>query len=268
MKQYAYGLAALALLAGPACAADLAASAAPPPSGSPLYSPASMITGDISLGVGWTGTNGNVDKDSATGHASGRTNFGLWPGWNEELEATGVWNFNNSRFDGGGYTHTYYKNQGFAAGVLFGGGEENPFDTSRSNGFVATGVEGVVFLPHASIVGQADYTWGSSLDYWTLAAEGRYYFEPNTKLTGEVAWNSNHAGASNEWMLYGALEHRWAATPWSTWVSANWRPATASGNDDTWGIMVGVRYFFDQPNGTLQSHDYEIPFSQGKDTVF
>src|SRR5579872_713496 len=100
MKQYGYGLAALVLLAGPACAADLPASAVPPPSGSPLYSPTSMVTGDISLGVGWTGTNGNVDKNSATGHVAGRTNFGLWPGWNEELEATGVWNFNDGRFDG------------------------------------------------------------------------------------------------------------------------------------------------------------------------
>ena len=80
MKSYGLALAALALLAGPACAADLAASASPPPSGSPLYSPTSIVTGDISLGIGWTGTNGNVDKNSATGHASGRTNFGLWQG--------------------------------------------------------------------------------------------------------------------------------------------------------------------------------------------
>jgi hypothetical protein len=270
MKHRGLGVAALVLLASPACAADLAASAAPPPRGSPLYSPTSIVTGDISLGIGWTGTNSNLDKDSATGHVAGRVNFGLWPGWNEELEGAGVWAFSGGRFDGGGFTHTYYKTQSFAAGVLLGGGEENPFQTNRSNGFVTTGLEGVVFLPSSSFVGQADYTWGNnSMNYWTLAAEARYYFEPNTKLTGEVAWNSNHAGATNEWMLYGALEHRWSGTPWSTWVSADWRPAKVNGvNDDTWGIMVGVRYLFDQPNGTLQSHDYEVPFSQLKDTVF
>ena len=272
MKRYGLGFAALVLLAGPASAADLAATAypaAPPPKGSPLYSATSLVTGDISLGLGWTGTNGNLDKSSGTGHVAGRVNFGLWSGWNEELEGTGVWNFNSKEFDGGGFSHTYYKTQGWAGGLVLGGGEMNPFQSSHSNGFVTTGVEGIVFLPHSSIVGQADYTWGSSMNFWTLALEGRYYFEPNTKLTGQVAWNSNHSGGSNEWMLYSALEHRWSGTAFSTWVSANWRPATTStGHDDLWGLMVGVRYLWDQPNGTLQSHDYELPFSQGHDMVF
>jgi hypothetical protein len=265
MKSYGFGLAALAALAGPACAADLAASAAPPPHGSPLYSPASMVTGDISLGVGWTGENGNLSGNTGTGHVAGRTNFGLWSGWNEELEGTGVWTFNGHQFDGGGFSHTYYKNQSWASGFVLGGGEENPFNNG-SNGFGVAGVEGVVFLPSASFVGMADYTFGNhNVDYWTLAAEGRWYLEPNTKLTGQVAWNSNHNGASNEWLVYGALEHRWSGTPWSTWISADWRPASSN---NTWGLLVGVRYLFDQPNGTLQSHDYEVPFSQGKDTVF
>jgi len=274
MKRFGLGFAGLTLLAGPAFAADLAASAypaAPPPHGSPLYSPTSLVTGDISLGIGWTGINGTVNDNSATAHVAARTNFGLWSGWNEELEATGVWNFNGGEFAGGGFTHTYYKNQNYAAGLLFGGGAQNPFQNGGgTNGFVSTGIEGVVFLPHSSIVGQADYTWGqSSLDFWTLAMEYRYYIEPNTKLTGQVAWNSDHSGASNEWMLYGALEHRWTGTPLSTWVSANWNPAQVNGqNQDSWGLMVGVRYLFDQPNGTLQSHDYEIPFSQGHDAVF
>ena len=33
-------------------------------------------------------------------------------------------------------------------------------------------------------------------------------------------------------------------------------------------LLVGFRYLFDQPNGTLQSHDYEVPFSIGHDAVF
>jgi predicted porin len=267
MKRYGLGF-ALVLLAGPAFAADLAVSAypaAPPPHGSPLYSPTSLVTGDISFGIGWSGENGNVDSNSATGHVAGRTNFGLWSGWNEELEATGVWNFNGGEFNGGGFSHTYYKNQSWAGGFVIGGGETDPFQTTSSNGFLTTGVEGVVFMPKGSIVSQVDYTSGSGLDFWTLALEGRYYFEPNTKLTGQVAWNSDHNGASNEWLLYGALEHRWTGTPFSNWVSASWRPASG---DNQFGVMVGVRYLFDQPNGTLQSHDYEIPFSQGHDSVF
>jgi hypothetical protein len=267
MKSYGLGLVAFAALAGPACAADLAASAypaAPPPRGSALYAPTSIVTGDFSLGLGWTGTNSSVDNNSGTVHVGGRVNFPLWSGWNEELEGTGVWNFNDSEFDGGGFSHTYYKTQSWAAGFILGGGATNPFNQS-SNGFFTSGVEGVVFLPSSSFVGMADYNTGSGANFWTLALEGRYYFEPNTKLTGQVAWNSNHSGGSNEWLLYSALEHRWSGTPWSTWVSANYRPASG---DNLWGVMIGVRYLWDQPSGTLQSHDYEVPFNQGRDTVF
>ena len=90
MKSYGLGLAALVIFAGPALAADLPYPAAPPPAGSPLYSPTSLVTGDFTLGIGWTGTDGNLDSDSSTGLIAGRVNIPLWSGWNEEVEAGGV----------------------------------------------------------------------------------------------------------------------------------------------------------------------------------
>jgi len=266
MKRYGLGLGALLLLAGPAFAGDVPEAvypASPPPAGSPLYSPTSVVTGDFTLALGWTGTNEDFNDNSATGHVAGRVNIPLWSGWNEEIEATGVWQFNNDAFTAGAFGHTYYKNQSWAGGFVIGGGANDPFGTD-SNGFFTTGIEGVVFLSKASIVGKADYNWSDGPDFWTLSLEGRYYFEPNTKLTGLVAWSDIGA---DEWLLYGALEHRWQNTPFSTFVTADWRPS-GGGGDSQWGVMVGFRYLFDQPNGTLQSHDFEVPFSQGHDTVF
>src|SRR5262249_44719710 len=172
-------------------------------------------------------------------------NFPLWAGWNEEIEVTGVDQFSNDLFSAGAFGHTYFKNQSYAAGFILGGGATEPFG-HKSNSFFTTGIEGIVFLSNASVAAWANYNWSDGPDFWVLALEGRYYFEPNTKLTGRVAWNSV---GDDEWLLYGALEHRWQGTPFSTFVSADWRPAPH--DNDTWSIMIGARYFFDQPNGPL-----------------
>jgi hypothetical protein len=258
------GVAALTMAAAPAFAADLAYPAAPPPAGSPLYSPASVVTGDFTLGIGWTGVDGNLDDDSTTGLIGGRTNIPLWSGWNEEIEVAGVKEFDNSAFTAGIFGHTYYKTQGWAAGFVIGGGATDPFQSASSNGFATLGFEGIVFLPSSSFIGQADYNFSDGGDFWTLSLEGRYYFEPNTKLTGLFAWS---AGSANDaWLIGSTLEHRWAGTRFSNFITADWAPI--DGGPDKVGLLVGFRYLFDQPSGTLQSHDYEIPFNRVHATVF
>ena len=131
MKSYGLGfglgLAALTMFAGPAFAADLAYPAAPPPAGSPMYSPTSVVTGDFTLGVGWIGTDGNLDSDSASGLIAGRVNIPLWSAWNEEIEAGGFSKFNGDAFTTGIFSHTYHKTQSWAGGIVFGGGATDPF---------------------------------------------------------------------------------------------------------------------------------------------
>ncbi len=87
MVRLGLGVAAAALLAAPAFAADLPAyPAAPPPSGSPVYSGTSMVTADISLALGWAGVdNGPLQSDSFSGLAGARANIPFGGGWNEEL---------------------------------------------------------------------------------------------------------------------------------------------------------------------------------------
>ncbi len=255
MLRQGLGLAAFALAIGPAMAADLpvAYPASPPASGSPLYSPSS-ITGDLSLGLGWTGMNGHLSSSSISGLAGGRVNIPFGGGWNEELEANGTWMFNGKGSAAGVFSHTYYKNQSWASGLLLGYSSINP-----SGGSVGTvGVEGIVFMPSTSVLGRIAYNGANASlggNYWDVGLEGRYYFEPNTKVTGAVDYFS---AKPNAWQFTAALEHRWTGTPFSTFASANY--LTQSGSN-SWGVMIGARFAFDQHGATLQSHDFEVPFA-------
>ncbi len=257
MMRKILGVAAFALAVGPAMAADLPAAypAAPPPSGSPVYSSSSLITGDVTLALGWTGSDSKANGDSFSGLVGGRVNIPFGNGWNEELEASGLWGFDNNSHVAGVFSHTYYKNQGWASGFVLGATGSDLFSSSST--VYTAGVEGVVFMPNVSVVGKLTYNWADSApDFWSISTEGRYYFDPNTKVTGALAYSNE--GSSDNWLFSAALEHRWTATPFSTFASLAYMP---SSGPDRWAALVGFRYLFDQPNGTLQSHDFEVPFS-------
>jgi hypothetical protein len=256
MLRQGLGLVAFALAVGPAFAGDLpvAFPASPPASGSPIYSPNSMIAGDVSLAFGWTGSNSALDKNSFSGLAAGRVNIPFGKAWNEELEASGLFGFSNSSHVAGVFSHTYYKNQAFAAGVLLGASGVNIF--SKSSAVYTAGVEGVVFMPRGSVAGKVAYNSAASIpSFWTFGAEGRYYFNSNTKVTGGVSYSPS---SMNGWLLSAALEHRWTGTPFTGFTSVGYMPSSAG---DRWALLVGFRYLFDQKGSTLQSHDFEVPFS-------
>ena len=130
--------------------------------------------------------------------------------------------FNGDAFTTGIFSHTYCKTQGWAGGVVLGGGATDPFHAAPTNDFVTLGVEGIVFCPVPAWSAQPSYNWADGPDFWTLSLEGRYYFGPNTKLTGLVAFNDGNSGSS--WLLSSALEHRWTGTHFSTFISADWVP--------------------------------------------
>jgi hypothetical protein len=263
MVRLGLGLAAAVMVAAPAFAADLPAAypAAPPPSGSPVYSGQSLMTADVSLALGWAGHDGDFDDDSFSGFAGGRVNIPFGGGWNEELEANGGWLWDGNGSVAGVFSHTYYKNQAWAAGLLLGYGWLDPFD-SGGTGIATVGVEGIVFMPNASVLGKVAWNGGGSGaidDFVNVGLEGRYYFEPNTKLTGAIDYYSTD---DNAWQFTAALEHRWSGTPFSAFVSGTYVTAdSGSSNNNSWGLLVGARFAFDQPGSTLQSHDYEIPFA-------
>jgi hypothetical protein len=220
-----------------------------------------MVTADVSLALGWAGfDNGPLQSDSFSGFVGGRVNIPFGGGWNEELEANGGFMFNGDHTAAGVFSHTYYKNQGWAGGLLLGYSWVDPGGDSSGVGTV--GVEGIVFMPSASVLGKVAWNGGGSgvfglNDFWDIGVEGRYYFEPNTKLTGAIDYYSTDPSA---WQFTAALEHRWSGTPFSAFVSGTYVTAD-NNNNNNWGLMVGARFAFDQPGSTLQSHDYEIPFA-------
>ncbi len=121
MRQLRIVIGACAVLAGgPAAAADLAVyPAAPPLAGSPIYSGHSMVTGDVSLALGYFSF-GSADTGEAWG--TGRVNIPFGGGLNEQVELSGLGGFEkNSYYTYGVYSHSYWKSPQAAAGLLLGG---------------------------------------------------------------------------------------------------------------------------------------------------
>jgi len=254
MKRTVAGLTAAlgGLLSAPALAADvLVYNAAVPASGSPVYSRQSMVTGDVALAIGYFdfGKHG----DGAFGVANGRVNIPFAGAWNEELEVAGLADFVEDGYTAiGAFSHTYYKTPAAAAGILLGA------SSLDGDGALTAGVEAAVFMPSATVLGHVSYTWGdgSVEDFWTLNGEARWYWNPNTKLSGSVSWTD----WDNAWMLTAAAEHLINATPISIFASASY---FTSDSGDGWEVLGGARYAFG-PIQSLQGHDWDVPFAAGR----
>ena len=229
--------------------------AAPPASGSPVYAPTSMVTGDIGLAIAYVSFD-SYDSGEFVGDA--RVNIPLWAGWNEEIEVGGLAEFIDNGYTAiGAFSHTYYKNQQFAAGFVLGG------SSLDDDGVFTAGVEAAAFLPTTTFLGVLAYNWGSggTPDFWLATGEARWYWNPNTKLAGSVTytdWN-------NAWMLTAGAEHRFDGTQFSLFGSGTYY---TNDNDDGYELLAGGRWFFDQPGQTLQGHDHEIPFAVARDVSY
>lgn len=243
--------------AGSASAADLQTyPAAPPPAGSPVYAPQTMVTGDVSLALGYFEFDGSSDTGEAWG--TGRVNIPLGLGLHQEFELSGLAGFEkDSYYTYGIYSHTYLKNPQSAGGLLLG---LSDMDGSTVG---TVGLEGAVFLPTTSFVGLVAYNWADNgvPDFWSAAGEARWYWNPNTKMTGSVAYNE----FNEAWKLTAGTEHRFDGTMLSLFGEGTYYT-----NDlgDGWEVFGGARFFFDQPGQTLQGHDYEVPFSAARAITF
>ncbi|HET7714618.1 MAG TPA: hypothetical protein VFK86_03240 [Bauldia sp.] len=251
-----------ALFTVPAMAADiLVYEAAPPPSGSPVYAAEPMIAADVGLAIGyfwWDDEEDGVDSDTGEVWGSARVNIPFGAVWNEEIELSGLAGFeSDSYYTYGAFSHTYFKNPGSAAGLLLGA------SSIGGDGALTVGAEGAVFLPTTSFVGLLAYSWGESglPDFWSAAAEARWYWNPNTKFTGLVSFNDYNSA----WMLTAGAEHRFQGT-----MASIFADATYYTNDvgTGWELFAGGRLFFDKPGQTLQGHDYEVPFAAARAITF
>jgi hypothetical protein len=244
MVRGAIGMAALSLAAAvPAWAAGGYA-ASPPASGSSFYSGTSMITADVALAIGWDDA-----ADSASGLAAARVNIPFGNGFNELLEAAGLWSFDGDTDAVGIFSHSYFKNGGWAGGFVLGASSLN------GSGVFTAGAEAAAFLPSATLIGQIAYNWADALaDFWTFTGEGRFYATPNDKIAGIASYRS---GTGYDYGILTALyEHRFDGTMLGLFASVSYLTGP-----ETWRGLVGVHGYFDQPGSSLQSSDYERPFS-------
>jgi hypothetical protein len=250
---------ALTLVVVPALAADVTYPAAPPPPGSPLYSPASLVTGDLSLAIGAASGGGeNLGAYEGTGRAA----LPLTGGFNFEAELLDDGFFQNGEsvnsFSAVG--HLYAQNQTDALGVY--GGASSLFYASGWTG----GVEGQIYLSKFTLDGSLGFAsiQGGGSTGWGAKLGGRYYFDPNTKLS--IYGNFSSADGENLWGVSGAVEHRFAASPWSLFVKASWN--TVNGGPSDTEVLGGVRVSLDAPNSTLESHDMAVPWQTEPQTDF
>jgi hypothetical protein len=224
--------------------------AAPPPSGSPLYNGTPLVAGDVSLAFGYADAAPGLDGAVLVG--TGVVNVPLWAGWNEDLEIAEV--IGDSRTDYGVFGHTYFKTPRYAVGFVAGATKANG---SGYDGTVVTvGGETAVFLPTATLAGQFLYSWGSgdTPDSWSIGGEARWYMDPDTRLSGRLAWR----GSDGDLLASAVAEHRFSGSMFTAFAAASYCSCTA------WDIVLGTRLIFSPAAPTLQDHDYRVPFAVGR----
>ncbi len=250
---------ATGILSGGALAADVGTYAyPPPPPGSPVYAPVSMVTGDIAAAVGYWS-----DSYDAAGEilGAGRVNFPLQGGsnWYVTAEVFGAAAF----FDPTetailGALHAYHKTEQYAHGVYISA-QANSWGGYSQTAF-GGGVEGAAFMGNTTLVGRLGY-YGAGGDFapppfWSAEAIARFYVNPNTKLAGIAAWQSD----PGLFMLAGGIEHLFAGSNISGLGRIAW--FNGEGGYNAWELMVGAKMMFGRPGTTLQQHDWDIPFAE------
>lgn len=241
---------------GPAFAADLYV---PPPAGDPVYAPTSMaLVGHLELGIGY----GKSDFDSSgvgLFEGAGRVNIPFHNDWNlqVDLNTAGI-------FESGGYSsavagpaaHLWHRGPGGAAGFLggamLGAGGTVGFVGAEANYDVST---------NATLGAQGTFGWSNyNFNYWNLRGWVNYYFNPDTKLRGEIGYTASNANTS-AWNASARLEHRFAGMPFSTFGQVAYANSSYSGSHSSnWSGVLGIRLFLDPPGTTLQGHDHLVPW--------
>lgn len=234
-----------------------------PPSGDPMYSSSSMVNGDIQLSLGraWIDDlKGTTDFNVFQGQ--GRANVAFGNTWNLLAEIDGTAYFGGD-YDGysdstfGAYGHLWRGANGVRYGV-FGGVR---FDYLT---FGTIGLEAEFDISNITLGGQGSYSFADpdccgSINIFGLRGWADYYFTPNTKLTGELAWwNVDDFDSVDVIDVRGRLTHRFAGTPFNIFgEAAYW--TISDYNVDAYSLTAGFSVLLDG-GGTQQSYDQQVPF--------
>ncbi|WP_421723754.1 hypothetical protein [Bauldia sp.] len=221
-----------------------------PRSGDPMYSSQSIVTGDVTLALGWYDPDKGNDE---TGEILGgvRIAVPLNELWNAQLEISGMSQFEGAKSEAyGGFGHIYYKGPQFAIGGVFGGSSVD------GDGAYTAGAEKAFFMPSTTLKSNALYTWSDEIDdYWSIGGELGWYWNANTRADfGARYWSFE----DEIWQFWTGVEHLIGGTNMSVFGEAN---IYTNNNITDWELVAGGRYAFGRSGASLQQHDWDRPFS-------
>ena len=246
----------LLIAAMPFGAADACAeSEGLPANDSPLYRSDSLVTGDVSLAFGYAKGAGRSTFEGGALVGGGVVHLPLWAGWNADAEIAEI--VGTARTDYGGFGHVYLRTPKYALGFVVGATEAN--GSAYDGAAVTVGLETAAFFPEATVSVQILRSWGqgNAKDSWSLGGEARFYLDPNTKVSGRLAYQSGNPA----WLFGVAGEHRLPGSRFSFFATTSYCSCL------TWSAVAGARLIFGPGGGTLQDYDQLVPFTVGRPLV-
>ena len=244
-----------------------------PPSGDPMYASSPMVVGDIQLSLGRTWLDdekGNAEFNVFQGQ--GRANVAFGNSWNLLVESDGTAYFGGD-YDGyseasyGAYGHLW-RGAGTVRYGVFGGVTFNDLT------FGVIGAEAEVDMGNVTLGAQGSYSFADAdccgnVDIFGLRGWADYYFAPNTKLTGELAWwkVDDDYESVDVVDVRGRVTHRFAGTPFNIFgEAAYW--SVSDYNMDFYSLTGGFTILLDGAGGTQQSYDQQVPFDYRSNAGF
>lgn len=260
-------VAALAVVATAATAADLPKRAAPVVAAVPT--PAAVaLSGYGELGTGVTNlraeSTGNTRNDLKTTAAGGYFNLAVGQRWNLEVEGRGTWidwAHDNSASDSGVFAHVFWRNPTHFAVGAFGGSTDLSLYGMQGR-MTTTGGEALAFINALTLYGQAAWfksTTSAGWLYFTghfVRGTVRLFATSDLRFQLDAQWavldNSDHTAA---FTLAGTAEYRLPNLPLAAFVRGRWdrlRPDVNQPYRST-TVLVGVRGYFG--SGSLLDND-------------
>jgi len=216
-------------------------------------------------------------------------------GFQADVQDTGMFQGSLGRFAGGSYSdnqvnialHGFTRSDNALFGLIVQYSKNDPSyndgDPVNKTSGVYVGGEAQYYFPKVTLSGQATYfilpsdgvdgagnysDYNANVNGFNLNGKVRYFFNPNTSLTGEVAYEQARSDYDTyvylhaSWFVGGKVEHRLSSMPVSLTGEVSYREGHYRDPNGIWGdgydhdtrAMLGVKVNFGHTK-TLQERD-------------
>ncbi|MEJ0013679.1 MAG: hypothetical protein WDM94_13895 [Bauldia sp.] len=225
----------------------------------PAMAGPSKIIGYGDVGAGGqtlSDSNGNWGMPRFAGDAA--VNIPISERFNLEFEAWGDTQYGQYYYFGhaaaGTFVHAYARSEAGSFGA-FGGYTNLEFGGYEHGDMFTGGVEGQGYFGNLTLYGQVAGLTSKgrendillTFNGWLARGTARYFATPDTRLQFDAQWMSLSlpTGHGDVLSLVGTAEHRFAATPFSAFVSGRWdRVSHDPFNFSAAQVTFGARFYF------------------------